>query len=154
MMAQEANSNTSQLLTFMLSEQMFGVPVLQVNDVLGPQKITRTPLAPAAVAGVMNLRGRIVTAIDMRRCLNQPPREQGKSNMSVVVDQDGELFSLMIDSVGDVLDLTRDTYEDVPATLDTAWRSVSSGIHKLHDKILVVLDVEQLLRMASGKSGG
>ena len=153
-MTQENSSSSGQLLTFMLAEQMFGVPVLQVNDVLGPQKITRTPLAPPAVAGVMNLRGRIVTAIDVRRCLGQPSREEGKRNMSVVVDQDGELFSLMIDSVGDVLQLSQDTFEDVPATLDSAWRSIASGIHKLQDKILVIIDVGRLLNMAGGKTGG
>jgi purine-binding chemotaxis protein CheW len=140
-----------QLLTFNLAGQLFGVPVLQVNDVLGPQRITKTPLAPAAIAGVMNLRGRIVTAVDVRRCLGQPPREKDSSDMSVVVDQNGELFSLIIDSVGDVLQLSEDTHETVPATLDPAWRSVSSGIHKLKDKILVVLDVGQLLRIAGGK---
>lgn len=118
---------------------------------LGPQKITRMPLAPAAVAGVMNLRGRIVTAIDVRLCLNQPEREAGANSMSVVVEQNNELFSLMIDSVGDVLPLSRATFEDAPTTLDPEWRSVSSGIHKLQDKILVVLDVGQLLKKASGK---
>ncbi len=144
-------SSADQLLTFMLAGQLFGVPVLQVNDVLGPQKITKTPLAPPAVAGIMNLRGRIVTSIDVRNCLGQAPREAGQANMSVVVDQDGELFSLMIDSVGDVLALSQSTFENVPATLDASWRSVSSGIHKLQDKILVVLDVRQLLSLASGK---
>lgn len=154
-MTQEAHALSSgQLLTFTLANQLFGVPVLQVNDVLGPQKITRSPLAPPAVAGVMNLRGRIVTAIDVRRCLGQEPRAEGMNSMSVVVDQDGELFSLMIDSVGDVLQLSQDTFENAPATLDAAWRSVSSGIHKLQDKILVILDVGQLLRMAGGKTGG
>lgn len=154
-MTQEAAvSSADQLLTFTLADQLFGVPVLQVNDVLGPQKLTRTPLAPLAVAGVMNLRGRIVTAIDVRRCLGQELRAEGETSMSVVVDQAGELFSLMIDSVGDVLLLSKDTYENVPATLDPAWRSVSSGIHKLQDKILVVLDVGQLLNLAADSTGG
>ena len=153
-MSSEAHVPPSdQLLTFMLANQLFGVPVLQVNDVLGPQKMTKAPLAPESIAGVMNLRGRIVTAIDVRGCLGQDPRAEGSQSMSVVVDQDGELFSLMIDSVGDVLMLSRDTYESVPATLNPAWRSVSSGVHKLQDHILVVLDVEQLLNLASGKVG-
>ena len=150
-MTQAIQSASHQLLTFMLSDQLFGVPVLQVNDVLGPQKITQIPLAPSAVAGAMNLRGRIVTAIDVRKCLNQPERDAGLTDMSVVVDQDGELFSLMIDTVADVLPLSQDTYEDSPATLDPEWRSVSSGIHKLEDKILVILDIEQLLRKAGEK---
>jgi purine-binding chemotaxis protein CheW len=149
----ETVSDGQQLLTFMLANQLFGVPVLQVNDVLGIQKLTNTPLAPPAVAGLMNLRGRIVTTIDVRKCLGQPARENRSDSMSVVVDQDGELFSLMIDSVGDVLTLNGETFEKVPPTLDPAWRGVSSGIHKLEDKIMVVLDVRNLLRLASGKSG-
>lgn len=153
-MTKESGYVSDQLLTFTLANQIFGVPVLQVNDVLGPQKITRTPLAPPAVAGVMNLRGRIVTAIDVRKCLGQDAHDDGRKSMSVVVDQDGELFSLMIDSVGDVLQLSQESYEDIPPTLDDAWRSISSGIHKLQDKILVILDVRQLLRLAGGKSGG
>lgn len=151
-MTEKSDKLTSnQLLTFMLAGQMFGVPVLQVNDILGPQKITRMPLAPPAVAGAMNLRGHIVTAIDVRKCLKQPPRDDSEEPTSVVVNHDGELFSLMIDSVGDVLQLSEETYESVPATLDEAWRSVSSGIHKLKDKILVILNVEQLLNITTSK---
>lgn len=139
---------SEQFLSFSLAGQMFGVPILQVNDVLGPHKITRAPLAPPAVAGVMNLRGRIVTAIDVRQCLGQPPRGAEDGHMGVVIDSGGELFSLMIDTVGDVLSLAADTFESVPVTLDATWRGVSSGIHKLKDGILLVLDVPQLLRLA------
>lgn len=137
----------NQYLTFTLADQKFGVSVLRVNDVLGPQKITPTPLAPPSVAGVMNLRGRIVTAIDVRRCLGQPA---GKADMgnSVVIDQGGELFSLMIDSVGEVLALEQDSLEDVPVTLAPAWRTVASNIHKLQDDLLVILDIPRLLEAA------
>lgn len=140
-----------QMLTFTVSNQLFGISVLQVNDVLGPQKITAMPLSPPAVAGAMNLRGRIVTAIDVRRCLNQQVHDSSCGLMSVVVDQDGELFSLIIDSVGDVLSLSEETYEAAPPTLDTTWRVVSQGIHKLDGKIMVILDVKKLLQMAAGK---
>lgn len=144
---------SEQLLTFTLAEQLFGVSVLQVNDVLGPQKITRTPLSSPAIAGVMNLRGRIVTAIDVRSCLRQPQRPPEAVNKSVVVEQKGELFSLIIDEVGDVLSLSKDSFEPVPETLDATWRGVAAGIHKLQDRILVVLDVGQLLHTASQKGG-
>ena len=139
---------SAQLLTFKICGQIFGVSVLQVNDVLGPQRITRTPLSPPAISGVMNLRGRIVTAIDVRRCLRQEAREDNAAYMSVVVEQKGELFSLIIDSVGDVLTLSGDSFEDVPETLDAEWRCVASGIHKLQEGILVILDVSQLLQTA------
>lgn len=137
-----------EFLTFHLADQLFGVSVQQVSDVLGPQRITRMPLAPPSVSGVMNLRGRIVTAIDVRRCLDQPPREEDGKGMSVVVEENGELFSLIIDSVRDVLSIDRACLESVPATLDPAWQSVASHIHKLEDRLLVILDVRQLLQMA------
>ncbi len=149
MLAQQLSDH--HLLTFTLNEQLFGVPVLQVNSVLGTQKITETAMTPLSVAGVMNLRGRIVTVVNVRHCLGQPSVEDADMCMSVVVEHDGELFSLIIDKVGDVLDLRQDTFEHTPATLDGAWRSVSSGIHKLEDKVLVVLDIGRLLDLAGGK---
>lgn len=139
--------STNEYLTFTLANQMFGIAVLQVNDVLGTQKITRTPLSPPAVSGVMNLRGRIVTAIDVRCCLGQKPRENAKDSAGIVIEQGGELFSLIIDSVSDVIALDKDSLENVPATLDPAWRGVASGIYKLQDRLLVVLDVKKLLAM-------
>lgn len=140
--------HVDEFLTFHLAEQLFGVSVLQVNDVLGPQRITRMPLAPPSISGVMNLRGKIVTAVDVRCCLNQKPRDDGGAGMSVVVEENGELFSLIIDAVRDVLSIDRSQLEAVPATLDPAWQSVASNIHKLPDSLLVILDVQQLLRMA------
>ncbi len=142
------NRDVHEFLTFTLADQLFGVSVLQVNDVLSSQKITRAPLSPYSIAGIMNLRGRIVTAIDVRRCLGQNPRAEGEESMSVVIEQGGELFSLIIDAVGDVLTLNPGSLEKVPATLSPAWRSVASSIHKLQDKLLVILDVKQLLEMA------
>lgn len=153
-MTQASATTSQQLLTFSIGGQNFGLSVLDVNDVLGPQKITHTPMSPPAIAGIMNLRGRIVTAIDMRRCLDQEARAAGKPGMSVVVENKGELFSLIIDSVGDVLFLSADDFETTPVTLDDTWRSVSNGLYKLDGKILVVLDVEKLLKTAHVNSKG
>lgn len=147
-MTLEEFSLSDQLLTFTLSDQLFGIPVEHVSDVLSAQEVTPMPLAPPAISGVMNLRGHIVTAIDVRHCLGQEPRAEGQSSMSIVVSQENELFSLIIDTVGDVLQLSCDSFENVPATLDPAWRSVSAGIHKLQDNLLIILDVTQLLAMA------
>jgi purine-binding chemotaxis protein CheW len=126
---------------------MFGIPVLQVRDVLRQQRVTRVPLAPAEVAGALNLRGRIVTAINVRRRLGLPDlgTEHDKS-MSVVVEHEGELYSLIIDQVGDVLPLGDEEYEAVPATLDPAWREIATGIYRLGDRLMVVVDVARLLR--------
>jgi len=148
-----ANGNMrDQLLSFHVKNQLFGLPVLDVNDVLGPQTKTRTPLSPRSVSGVMNLRGRIVTAIDMRACLGQGRRHEQEEHMNIVVDYEDELYSFEVDTVGDVLNLSGNTYEDAPPTLSPEWRDLSSGVHKLQNEILVVLDIKQLLQKASGKT--
>lgn len=135
-------------VTMTIAEQMFGIPVLQVQDVLGPQRITRIPLAPPEVAGSLNLRGRIVTAVDVRVRLGLPPRPKDIAGMSIVVDHKGELYSLMVDSVGEVLSLSGADFERNPATLDARWREVSTGIYRLSSGLLVVMDVRRLLDFA------
>lgn len=136
-------------VTMTIADQMFGIPVLQVQDVLGHQKITRIPLAPPEVAGSLNLRGRIVTAIDVRLRLNLPARPKDKPGMSIVVDLRGELYSLMVDSVGEVLSLSNEDFERNPATLDPRWREVSTGIYRLNGQLMVVLDVPRLLNFTN-----
>jgi purine-binding chemotaxis protein CheW len=136
-------------VSIFLDGQMFGIPVLQVQDVLGPQRITRVPLAPPEVAGSLNLRGRIVTAIDLRRRLRLGPLGAGKTAMSVVVDHGGELYSLLVDGVGEVLSLSSKTFETNPATLDSVWRDVSLGIHRLDGTLLIILDVARALDFAA-----
>ncbi|MDK9722168.1 MAG: chemotaxis protein CheW [Rhodospirillales bacterium] len=149
----EVSAETQDYVTMFIDGQMFGIPVLTVQDVLGPQKVTRIPLAPREVAGSLNLRGRIVTAIDVRRRLNLKDREgQTKPGMSVVVDMNGELYSLLIDSVGEVLSLRSAAFERNPPTLDPLWREFSAGIYRLDGKLLVVLDVGRMLDL--GRSEG
>ncbi len=132
-------------LTITIADQVFGIPVLQVQDVLGAQDVARIPLAPPEVAGALNLRGRIVTAIDVRQRLGLDSQAEQKRNMSVVVEHENELYSLIIDSVGDVLSLSHEQYEGNPATLDKIWREISMGIYRLENQLLVVLDVPKLL---------
>ncbi len=140
-----ADGERCEYVSVTVADQMFGFPVLQVQDALGPQRITRIPLAPPEVAGSLNLRGRIVTAIDLRVRLGLPPRSEGMKGMSVVVDHGGELYSLIVDAVGEVFNLEASSLERNPATLDAAWRDVSMGIHRLETTLLVVLDVARLL---------
>jgi purine-binding chemotaxis protein CheW len=139
----------SEFASVVIGDQLFGIPVLQVRDVLASQRITRVPLAPPEVAGSLNLRGRIVTAIDVRIRLGLPERSaeeaSGKPRMSVVVDHGGELYSLMVDAVGEVLSLAATDFERNPATLDARWREVSAGIYRLEASLLVVLDITRLL---------
>tara|TARA_R110002167_G_scaffold28598_1_gene95934 strand:- start:849 stop:1331 length:483 start_codon:yes stop_codon:yes gene_type:complete len=138
---------TREFVTATLDKQLFGVPVLSVQDVLGPQKLANIPLAPNEVAGALNLRGRIVTAIDLRRRLGLPPADKAKS-MSIVVDHYGELYSLLIDEVGEVLSVPVKDYERNPPTLDPRWRDVSGGIYRLDGRLMVFLEVDRLLDFA------
>ncbi|MGQ9367627.1 chemotaxis protein CheW [Azospirillum sp. A39] len=144
-----SHGGNQDYVTMTIADQLFGIPVLQVQDVLGNQRITRIPLAPPEVAGSLNLRGRIVTAIDVRLRLNLPGRTKEKPGMSIVVDLRGELYSLMVDSVGEVLSLSNDDFERNPATLDPRWREVSTGIYRLNGQLMVVLDVPRLLNFTN-----
>jgi purine-binding chemotaxis protein CheW len=137
--------DNGEFVSITVAGQLFGIPVLQVQDVLGPQRITRIPLAPAEVAGSLNLRGRIVTAIDLRTRLRLPPLPAGKTGMSVVVDYGGELYSVMVDAVGEVLSLNAENAERNPAMLDPIWRDVSCAIYRLEKSLLIVLDVARVL---------
>ena len=141
-----ANSGEQRdYVTLTIADQLFGIPVLTVQDVLGPQNIARVPLAPKEVAGSLNLRGRIVTAIDVRPRLGLPNREGGKSAMSVVVEHESELYSLLVDSVDEVLSLNSRDYQRNPPTLDPRLRDFSDGIYRLNGSLLVVLSVASLL---------
>lgn len=135
-------------VTVTVEGQIFGIPVLEVRDVLRPQAMTRVPLAPPEVAGVLNLRGRIVTAIDVRCRLNLPPREGEDRGMNVVVEFHGEPYALVFDSVGEVMSLPDEAFERTPPTLNPLWREVSGGIYRLDGRLLVVLEVERLLGFA------
>jgi len=140
------DSAAEMFLTLTVAGQLCGVPVLAVRDILATQAITRVPLAPREVAGSLNLRGRIVTAIDLRRRLGLPPRApDAPAAMSVVVEQGGELYSLLSDSVGEVLPLRADGFAGNPPTLDPVWRDVSRAVHRQDDRLLIVLDVDRIL---------
>jgi purine-binding chemotaxis protein CheW len=137
-------TDSEEYVTAVLDGQLFGIPVLSVQDVLGPQDLANIPLAPPEVAGSLNLRGRIVTAIDLRKRLGMEPADREKS-MSIVVDHHGELYSLLIDEVGEVLRVPLQNYERNPPTLDPRWRDVSQGIFRLDGRLLVILQVQRLL---------
>ncbi len=143
--AEEEANRVDEFVTMTIAGQLFGIPVLQVQDVLGPQRITRIPLAPPEVAGSLNLRGRIVTAINVRRRLGLPPSEDPQDMMSIAVEFRGELYSLIVDQVGEVLSVPARTFERNPATLDARWRDVSTGIYRLDEQLLVILDVAKFL---------
>ena len=145
--ASVAGKQSKIFVTLTVADQLCGVPVLAVRDVLGEQVITRVPLAPPEIAGSLNLRGRIVTAIDLRRRLNLPSAPAGMARMSVVTEQGGELYALLVDQVSEVMSLDPAALERNPPTLPASWAAFSAGIHRLHGRLMVVLDIGRLLAL-------
>ncbi len=138
-------------VTLMLADQLCGIPVLAVRDVLAARNITRIPLAPAEIAGSLNLRGRIVTAIDLRRRLGLPPPPEAASRMAVVTEQGGELYALLVDQVSEVLSLAARDFEHNPPTLPMLCASHSAGIYRLPGRLMVVLDVGRILALTAAQ---
>lgn len=132
-------------VTVFTAGQLFGMKLERVRDVFVPQALSTVPLAPPEVAGVLNLRGRIVTALDLRRRLGLPPREDGKPTVAVGIEDRGELYGLIADKVGDVMWLPASQYEAAPANLDPRWAQVCAGVYRLDGRLLVVLDVDKIL---------
>jgi len=144
--AEGARNDEVAFVTLMLADQLCGVPVLSVRDVLGDQTIARIPLAPPEVAGNLNLRGRIVTAIDLRERLRLPPRAADAPVMSIVTEQGSELYALLVDSVSEVVTLRKRDMEPNPPTLPAIWAEHAHGIYRVDQRLMAVLDVERLLQ--------
>lgn len=140
-----ATGKKKQYMTMSVDNQLFGLPVTSVRDALKKMPVTPIPLAPPEIAGAMNLRGRIVTVIDMRRRLNLPSLEGEGKTMKVVVEHEGESFSLVIDTVGEVLALDTGAIEPNPANLSEKWAAVSSGVYRLKDTLIIILDIDSVL---------
>jgi purine-binding chemotaxis protein CheW len=143
------NEYVTEYVTVMIGDQLFGLPISRVQDVFMPDRLTRVPLASPEIAGVLNLRGRIVTAIDMRRRLGLPPRSDGRPPMAVGIELKGESYGLLIDTVGEVLKLADGTREPNPVNLDQHLARVSAGVNRLEGQLLVILDVDRVLEMGN-----
>lgn len=137
---------TRKLIAVELDGQLVGIDVRDVHDVIRLSGISRVPLAPRWVAGVMNLRGRIVTAIDLRERFGRPPRMEGASAMCVVIEFKGEPYGLIVDDVGDVIDVSPDQIDPNPLTLDARWQQVSEGVVKL-DALMVITKVAEIMNV-------
>jgi purine-binding chemotaxis protein CheW len=140
-------SETRQYCTFLLDGRYFGVEVQQVQEVIRYQELTRVPLASPVVSGLINLRGRIVTAIDLRRRLGLADRPKGKLPMNVVVRTGEDAVSLLVDEIGDVIEVPTDTFEKPPETLRGIARTLVEGAYKLEDRLMLVLDTKQAVEI-------
>jgi purine-binding chemotaxis protein CheW len=145
----EHSEVTSEYVTAMVGTQRFGLPILRVQDVFVPDRLTRVPLAPPDVAGLINLRGRIVTLIDLRQRLGFAAAPQSdEPPMAIGIEWRGESYGLLVDSVGEVLKLDDNRREANPVNLDPRMAEFSVGIHRLDDHLLVLIDVDRVLGLA------
>ncbi|MCP4393059.1 MAG: chemotaxis protein CheW [Alphaproteobacteria bacterium] len=139
--SQSASAEEQVFVTVYVDNQLFGIPVEQVQDILVPEKIAEIPLAQDEIAGSINLRGRIVTVINVRKRLGLPPINN-QSRLCATVEHGNELYSLMVDSVGTVLNLSNEKIEPNLSTLDTKWKDISSGVVRLDGELMIVLDID------------
>jgi len=134
-----------QYVTVLMGDQLFGLPIERVQDVFLPERVTRVPLAAPEIVGVLNLRGRVVTAVDLRLRLGLPAGPADGQPMAVGIEWRGESYGLLVDTVGEVLKLPEDMIEPIPANLDRQLAPVATGIYRLEKGLLVILDVDRVL---------
>jgi len=139
---------TTQFCTFYLDHLLFGVDLLKVQEVIRSMELTEIPLAPRVVSGLMNLRGQIITAIDLRRRLELPDRPEGSLPMNVVIRRSDGAISLLVDDIGDVVEAGEESFERPPETLQGKVREVILGVHKLDGHLLHVLDTDKVCETA------
>jgi len=149
MTAMNDSTKLSEYVTFTTADQLFGLPIECVQDVFRPTSITRVPLAGPEIAGVLNLRGRIVTAVELRSRLGLGARAAGSVPMAIGIESKGESFGLLVDTVGEVLKLPDDEREPNPINLDRNLGRVAAGVYRLDGHLLVVLDIDRVLDLGS-----
>lgn len=142
-------SDSKQFCTFFIDGLFFGVEVLKVQEVIRYQEMTAVPLASRTIQGLINLRGQIVTAVDLRRRLELPPRNGDQLPMNVVVRTDDGAVSLLVDEIGDVVEIRDDVRERPPETLRGVARELVTGVYKLKERILLILDTEKTVTIAA-----
>jgi purine-binding chemotaxis protein CheW len=140
-----AAEQVTEYVTVTIGDHMFGLPIFRVQDVFVPDRLTRVPLAPPEVAGILNLRGRVVTAIDMRSRLDLGARAADTPVMAIGIEFKAESYGLLVDAVGEVMRLANSACEAKPANLDPRLSRVAAGIYQLDGQLMVVLDVDHVL---------
>ena len=142
-------AHTSQFCTFYLDKLLFGVELKTVQEVIRSLEVTQVPLAPQVVSGLINLRGQIVTAVDLRPRLEMEPRAAGVPAMNVVVRSEDGAVSLLVDEIGDVVEVDDSTFERPPETLRGPVRLIITGVHKLNNRLMLVLDTVKACDMTA-----
>ena len=145
-------THTKQFCTFFLQDQCFGVPVEQVQEVIRYQEMTRVPLGPDVVRGLINLRGQIVMAIDLRRRFGMQERSESELPMNVVVRTEDGAVSFLVDEIGDVIEVKEDDFEHAPDNLQSRAGTLIRGVYKLPERLLVVLDTERAVNGAEASA--
>jgi len=135
----------NKFVTVKINNQIFAVSALGVEDVLLPQKITPVPLVSSDIVGLLNLRGRVVTAIDLRVKMGMPPAEGRMNNKSIVIEFEDNLYSFIVDEVTGVCDIPTSEIEHVPENLSESWKEYCIGIFKLEKELMVIVNIESLL---------
>jgi purine-binding chemotaxis protein CheW len=144
-----ATATSQQFATFYIGRLLFGIDVMQVQEIIRYQQMTPVPLASDMIEGLINLRGQIITAIDLRKRLMLEPRDSEALPMNVVVRIEDEVVSLLVDQIGDVLQVPNEQYEEVPETLDPAYKELVTGVYKLKDDLLLVLNAQRAVAIKS-----
>lgn len=139
-------ADMKQFVTMEIDGQLFGIPVITVQDILRDQSITNIPLSKKEIRGAINLRGRIVTVIDMRTRLGLKEFDITNNSKHVVIDYKDEQYSFLVDEVGEVLSLSLNDFENNPANLPSNWQEVSLGVYRLETRLLLILNIESLLK--------
>jgi purine-binding chemotaxis protein CheW len=142
-------SETKQFCTFYLGDLIFGIEVLEIQEVIRYQEMTAVPLAPKMVHGLINLRGQIVTAIDLRSRLEMPPLAEGQLPMNVVVRTEDGAVSLLVDEIGDVIEIDGDNFEPPPETLHGVARDLVDGVYKLKERLLLLLNTPKTVNFST-----
>ena len=142
-------NSEQQLCTFFVDGLFLGVEVQKVQEVIRYQEMTRVPLAPNVIGGLINLRGQIITAVDLRQRLDLRPRKEGEFPMNVVVQTDDGAMSLLVDDIGDVVEVDEESFECAPDTLTGVTRDLIRGVYKLEKQLLLLLDTEKAVSSAA-----
>ncbi len=140
-------SDTSKICTFYVHGYFFGIEVFKIQEVIRYQEMTHVPLTDVTICGLINLRGQIVTAVDMRKRLGFPMMNADEKPTNVIVRTEDGAVSLLVDDIGDVIDISRDTFDVPPENIKGGIRTMLLEVCKLEDTLLLILDIEQVLSM-------